>query len=465
LLLINPAHVVEGIDGQAAASRAGPAQFPIPPLNLAYLAALTPADWTVRIIDENMAMDDGRDWGPDLVGITALTPSAPRAYALAATYRARATPVVLGGIHVSVLPSEAVEHADAIVVGQAESAWPRLLADFEVGQLRRRYDGELLPLDGLPIPRRDLFPHKYFVEMVITSKGCSNACDFCSVWRFCDRRYRVRPVEEVVDELETLPPRKFVFFADDNLTLNRQRVIQLCRRMVERGVRRRYAIQSTIGVGEDEELLRWLKRSGCCFIFVGIESLNESPLTAIAKPDLLRLGPAGCEACVARIHTHGMAVFGSFIMGLDGDTTPFHRILAFTRSAELDCTLVNLLNPLPGTPLWERLSEQGRLLYTDFPADYALYAQDNVCFRPLEMSAGELQERTRKLVASLTRLPVTWQRAAATWRHTGDPYTTLIALSWNWRTFRGLRAFPMRDVTRGSRTVSDSEPVPAYAGK
>jgi len=449
------------VDGRR---HAGPAQFPIPPLNLCYVAALTPGDWTMRMIDENLRLEDGTAWEPNLVGITALTPSAPRAYELAARYRSQGAAVVLGGIHASMVPEEAARYADAIVVGEAESVWPQLVADFERGQLRPRYDGERVPLSELPDPRRDLYPGRYFVETVITSKGCTNACEFCSVWRFSGRRHRVRPIDDVVDELATLPPRKLVFFADDNLTLRRRRVVSLCRRMVERGVHRRYAIQGTVGLGEDEELLTWLRRSGCSFIFVGIESLNERPPTEIAKADLRRLGPDGVRRAVARIHAHGMAVFGSFILGLDGDSMSASRILPFTLRSEIDCTLVNLLNPLPGTPLWDRMSGQGRLLYTDFPSDYAMYAQDNVCFRPLGMSTHELQETARTVLASLTGLPTALRRAVSTWRHTRDPFTTLVAYSWNRRTFRGLRTYPLKPLESRTNTGIEGEPVQAYVG-
>jgi radical SAM superfamily enzyme YgiQ (UPF0313 family) len=429
-------------------------QFPIPPLNLGYVAALTPPGWTIRIIDENLAIEDGTGWSPDLVGITTLTPTAPHAYALATQYRARGSAVVLGGMHPSTLPGEAARYADSIVVGDAESVWPQLVADFEAGHLQRRYRSDFAPLDGLPIPRRDLYPGTYFAETFISSKGCANACDFCSVWRFYGRRYRTRPIDEVVDELEGLSARRLIFFADDNLTLDHRRTIALCRRIVERGVRRRYAIEGTLGLADDTELLHWLKRSGCQFVFVGLESLNTEPLVRIGKPDLLRVGVDGYRERIARIHANGMAVFGSFIVGLDGDTpATFDQIRRFSIASGIDCTLINILSPTPGTVLWERLCEEGRLLYTDFPADYALYTQDNVCFRPQGMTMTELQEGTRWLIASLTRLPVALRRARATWRFTRNALATLTAFGWNWRSFGALRAFPLRRVQGDGRPM------------
>ncbi len=422
-------------------------QFPIPPLSLGYVAALTPPSWDVRIVDENMCLADDHGWRPDLVGITTLTPTAPRAYDLAGRYRAQGAKVVLGGIHPTALPEEAARYADGVVIGEAEPVWLQVLADFEAGRLQARYQGEFLPLEGLPRPRRDLYPGLYFAQTMITSKGCTNACDFCSVWRFYGRRHRTRPIEEVVDELAALPASRVVFFADDNLTLNRQRAIALCRRIAERGIRRHYAIEGTLGLAEDRELLYWLKRSGCTFVFVGLESLESEPLSQIGKPDLLRLGVARYAEQLARIHAHGMAIFGSFIVGLDGDTPAvFDRIRRFCLAAGVDCTLINVLSPTPDTLLWERLVAQDRLLYTDFPADYALYTQDNVCFRPRGMTPVQLQEGTRWLIANLTRLPVALRRAGRTWRVTRSPLATFTALAWNWRTYRSLRHFPPRDV-------------------
>jgi radical SAM superfamily enzyme YgiQ (UPF0313 family) len=442
LLLINPAHIVDG------RPRPGPMQFPIPPVSLGYVAALTPPGWTVRIHDENLkSIDALSDWAPNLVGVTTLTPTAPRAYALADRYRARGATVVLGGMHATILPEEALAHADSVVIGEAEPVWSRLIADFEQGQLRPSYRGELADLDGLPLPRRDLLSRRYFVETLITSKGCTNACDFCAIWRVYGRRYRPRPVGAVAEEVARLPTSKFVFFADDNLALDRRRTAELCRLLVASKGRRRYAIQAGLGVADDPELLHWLKRSGCVFIFVGLESLNDAALIRIGKPDLVRTGRGGYRERIDRIHAHGIAVYGSFIVGLDGDTpVVFDQIREFVLSAGIDCALINILSPTPGTLLWDRLRSQGRLLYVNFPADYALYVQDNVCFRPEGMTPEALQEGTRQLLADLNRPAVAFRRAVATWRHTRNPLATLTALGWNWRTFRSLSGFPPRDV-------------------
>jgi radical SAM superfamily enzyme YgiQ (UPF0313 family) len=252
----------------------------------------------------------------------------------------------------------------------------------------------------------------------------------------------------VIDELSSIPKSKITFFADDNLTVDRHRTLRLCRRMVVRGVRRRYAIQGTLGLADDDELLGWLARSGCRFIFVGLESLCQSTLDRIGKPDLARMGVAGFGQRIARIHAQGMAVFGSFILSLDGDTREvFDQIRHFTLDAGIDCTLLSILVPAPGTPVFDRLRDQGRLLYADFPSDYALYAQDNVTFVPDGMTPAELQRRTRDLSACLTRLPVALKRAWSTSRNTRSPFATLAAMGWYLCGHRGLRNYPLRDVS------------------
>jgi radical SAM superfamily enzyme YgiQ (UPF0313 family) len=183
------------------------------------------------------------------------------------------------------------------------------------------------------------------------------------------------------------------------------------------------------------------------FVFLGLESLNEATLAHIGKPDLLRVGVDGFRERIARIHAHGLGVYGSFVVGLDGDTPAiFDQIRSFTLDAGIDCTLVNILSPRPGTLVWDRMLTEGRLLYTDFPADYALYVQDNVCYCPTGMTGAELQEGTRRLIGALTQPRIVLRRAWATWRRTRNPWAALMALGWNWRTGLALGTFPPRDV-------------------
>ena len=450
LLLINPAHVVAGRVYR------GPAQFPIPPLNLGYVAALTPPGWEVRIVDENLrggrrvGFEGVGAWRPDLVGLTALTPNAPRAYALAAHYRALGVPVVIGGVHASAVPEEAGRYVDSVVVGDAEAVWHEVVADCEAGALKPRYAGAFASLEGLARPRRELYGRGYFTEIAITSKGCPGHCDFCSIWRFYGQRYRVRPVAEVVDEVATLDPRKLIFFADDNLTQTPQRVIELCREMVARGVRRPFAIQGALSLADQEELLVWLKRAGCLFVFVGLESLNATALAHIGKPNLLGEAGEGYRTRLAALHRQGLAVYGSFIVGLDDDTPEvFGRLERFILEAEIDCALINILAPTPGTVLWERLAAEGRLLYTAFPQDYVYYTQDTVAFRPAQMTPQRLEAGARELIRRLNRAPVRLARARRTWQHTRSVPATAIAWAWNRRSGAAARRPPLRPAPEG----------------
>jgi radical SAM superfamily enzyme YgiQ (UPF0313 family) len=184
------------------------------PLGLGIIAALSPSDWKVEIVDENFAPFEFRN--ADLVGLTAFTANVARAYEISSRYRKRSVPTILGGIHSSMCQEEALQYADAVVVGEAESVWPQVISDFESGRLQEVYKGDLVDLQSVPQPRRDLFHPGYMFGSVQTSRGCPMNCDFCSVTIFNGSRYRKRPVEKVLDELQTIP-QKMVFFVDDNI--------------------------------------------------------------------------------------------------------------------------------------------------------------------------------------------------------------------------------------------------------
>lgn len=394
----------------------------LPPLSLGYVAALTPTDWEVRIVDENPGRFDPQSDGyrPDLVGVTSLTSTIPRAYELAATYRQQGIPVVIGGYHATALPDEVVRYADVAYVGQAEGAWPQVLDDAARGRLREVYDGGTPPLDRLPLPRRDLYPHRTYFDSVLTSKGCPYRCEFCSVWKTHKSRYQSRPVGEVLDELAQIPAR-YIFFVDDNLTVDRRRAIALCQGMVERGLKKRFAIQASLEIGTDDELLEWLHRAGCFFVLVGIESVEEETLTQSRKATNLRVGVARYGEAIANMQRHGMAVSASLIFGHDADTREtFCELEAFIAESGVDSPVYNILAPYPGTDLRARLAEEGRLVDLHLPGDYALFDAHHVTYRPLAVSADELLRAYREAVRRDTLGPVMVRGLWQTWRRTGS---------------------------------------------
>jgi radical SAM superfamily enzyme YgiQ (UPF0313 family) len=428
LLLVNPVQILAG-----RRQRGWNGNRFVPPLNLAYIAALTPPDWEIRIVDENAGDDATRLNGfrPDLVGITAFTATIPRAYELAAAFRRQGLPVIIGGSHASALPEEVACFADSAFVGQAEGAWRQVLDDLESGHLQPVYRGGMPPLAGLPVPRRDLYPHRYRFDAVLTSKGCPHACEFCSVWKSYERRTLQRPPGEVLDELAALRARH-LFFVDDNLTASRAHAIELCRGMVDRRLGKRFAIQASLDAALDDELLYWLQKAGCFLVSVGLESTDEVTLQQVRKASNLRVGVACFATAVARFHARGMAVSASIIFGHDRDTPEtFRHTEHFGRTSGLDSIVYTILTPLPGTDLHTRLQAEGRLFELSLPHDYAYYDAHHVLFAPQGMQAVELHAANRQAVARWTAGGALAVRAWRTWRQTRSALAALAALQNN----------------------------------
>ncbi len=231
--------------------------------------------------------------------------------------------MVMGGIHASTCTEEALRFVEAVVVGEAETAWPQVVADVEAGQLRQVYRGEWADLAGLPRPRRDLFHPGYMFASVQTSRGCPMDCEFCSVTAFNGRRYRRRPPEEVLDELETIP-QKMLFFVDDNIIgygrESREQALAIFRGMVERKMDKWWFCQASLNFADDEDVLRWAGRAGCTMVFLGLEAEEVDALAEVKKRLNLRRGVESYEEAFRRIHRAGIAVLGAFIFGMDGDT-------------------------------------------------------------------------------------------------------------------------------------------------
>ena len=403
-----------------------------PPIGLGTVAALTPASWDVKLVDEN--------WEPfayqaaDLVGITAFTASANRAYEIAALYRQQGVPVVMGGIHASMCPDEAVRFVDAVVIGEAEAVWPRALADMEAGCLQQRYQGEWSNLSGMPCPRRDLFHPDYMFASVQTSRGCPMDCEFCSVTAFNGRRYRRRPAEEVLAELETIP-QKMLFFVDDNIIgygpASRKQALALFKGMVKRKLDKWWFCQASLNFGDDEEVLSWASRAGCKMVFLGLEAEEIDALQEVHKQLNVQRGIQGYKQAFRRIHKAGIAVLGAFIFGMDGDTSAKlqRRANYMIYNRGIDVMQRTRLTPLPGTRLFDRYQQEGRLLYNDFPQDWDHYDMTEVVHRPGSLDPQQLNQTMKKLDRRMYSLPVLFCKALITFWQTRNKIATMFA--WN----------------------------------
>ena len=416
LLLVNPSD-------QDKLNAISVRYFTFPPPSLAYVAALTPSDWDVQIIDENIQSMTSED--ADLVGITAMTWNAPRAYEISEQYRRGGVKTIMGGIHASMLHDEAVQYVDAVVVGEAESVWQTLLHDFESNELKRIYRGERISLEKLVTPRNDLYSDRYRLKASVqTARGCPIDCEFCSVSAFHGRTYRQRPVQDVLDELEALNCREF-FFSDDNI-LNygkeaEQRAIQLFRGMVEIGLNKRWVSQVGIDFANNPEVLKWARKAGCLGIHIGFESISEEALQAMRKVRNLKVGARNYKEVIKRIHAHGIGVHGAFILGSDGDRKDiFQRTIEFILDSKIDTASFTILTPLPGTKLYKRLSSEGRLLRTNYPNDWKYYDFEEAVFRPKHMTPDELEEGAYQVYEYTTSPATALRRAFNSFVQTGN---------------------------------------------
>lgn len=363
--------------------------FPIQRVNLPLLAALTPPGHTMTIVEESFAPDD-MNHDVDLVGITVMTELVLRAYDIADAYRQKGVKVVMGGVHPTVLPDEALMHADAVVVGEAEGVWPRLLSDAASGQMQRLYRaGKMTDLQGLPKPRRDLFPgnkgkgHIPIPIGIETSRGCPHDCEFCCIGQTLGQQYRLRPVQEVIAEIESVDS-PHLFFVDDALGLNRNAAKKLFTEMIP--LRRRWLAQGTVSLAEDLELLRLMKRSGCLGLLIGFESVQKGTQNQVSKIKNLRID---FNEAMHRFHGEGFGILGSFVFGFDYENKDvFEETLEFIMRSCMDIVQLRILTPYPGTRLYKRLLSEGRLFVNDWWLRG--YPPDTLLFQPMGMTADEL---------------------------------------------------------------------------
>ena len=364
---------------------------PIPNLSLATVAALTPPDAQISFSDDLIhPIDlDGNLKGVDLVGISCSTKTALRAYEIARAYRERGIPVVLGGIHPTAVPDEALQHADAVVLGEAEESWPRLIRDFQRGNLERIYQQEgFTPPAEIPPARRDIYHSKdYFpIDSVQATRGCPYLCEFCSVRRFFGGTYRYRPLEKVIAEISSLR-HKVIMFADDNIVGHPRYSRELLEALVP--LRKWWIGQASLAGLEDEEKIKLLVKSGCKGVLIGFESISEENIKSARK---YQNRPADYLSIVRNLHRHGIAVWASFMFGLDHDDKGiFERTVRFAIEAKFFSVVFAILTPYPGTALYERLKKEGRLIDERWwhMEDQAAHAPH---FHPMGMTREELRQ-------------------------------------------------------------------------
>lgn len=399
------------------------------PLVFAILRARTPADIVTTLIDERI--EPFVPVPTDLVAITVETFTARRAYEIAAIYRARGVPVVLGGHHPSMLPDEAQRHADCVVVGDAEGLWEAVIADARAGTLQPRYSGKRdagsdtrLTFDRSIYAGRKYAP----LSLVQVGRGCRFACDFCSIHAFYGTHREQRPVGDILAELSALPRNQMIFFVDDNLLWKRDLFEALMRALIP--LKMRWSCQITIDVARDDALLDLMQQAGCALVLIGFESLDKASLKQMRKN---WNGVSGnYESVIARLHQRGIMIYGTFVFGYDADTPQaFARAADFALQQSMAIANFNPLTPMPGTGLYARLQANGTLLRPDWWIDPAFRYGDAI-FTPKGMTSDELRDgpmQARRAFYSWHSILARAARGVRLWRR---PMSVGLMLVANW---------------------------------
>lgn len=362
-----------------------------PPIGLGIIAALTPSDFQVKLIDENFEKFEYED--ASLVGITAFTSNAKRAYEISSYYKKKNIPVVMGGIHASMLPDEALNYVDTVVIGEAEKVWGKIINDFLNGNLKKIYKGTHADLKNAVVPKREIFSSKYVFATIQTSRGCPMDCNFCSVSSFNGRTYRQRPFQEVLDELEEIPQNR-IFFIDDNIIgygeKSEKRAIELFKGMAERKLNKTWFCQATLNFGNNDELLKWAAKSGCKMVFLGLESSNHEELKGMNKKLNIKLE---YDKAFKNINKYGIAVLGAFIYGSAYETEDsMLKKTDYILKNSIDVVQTTTLTPLPGTRVFKEMQENKKLIFNNFPDDWSRYDMTELTYILQNMTNEEFKK-------------------------------------------------------------------------
>ena len=397
------------------------------PLAFGILAKLTPPDVEVVLHDarvEPVPLDEPTD----LVALTVETFTAKYAYQLAAHYRARGIPVVMGGYHPTLLPEEALQFADAIAIGDAETVWTKIVEDARAGKLQRVYQSPPnLETEGV-VPDRRIFEGKQYrpLHLVQVGRGCKYACDFCSIHAFYGKAMPRRCLEDVLAEMEELRG-KYVFFADDNLFNDLDYAEKLFEALIPYNIH--WSCQVSLDIAQNPHLLDLMAKSGCIGCLIGFESLDETNLVMMRKKWNLKYG--GYANTLARFYERNIMVFGSFVLGYDNDTTDsFARTFDFAMESKLALAQFNPLIPTPATSLFERLKKEERLIYPRWWLDDD-YRYGETIFRPKKMTPEQLAEGCFKMRRDFGAYSSIFKRLVSSGANSGSLYNMFAYMAIN----------------------------------
>jgi radical SAM superfamily enzyme YgiQ (UPF0313 family) len=394
--------IVHPCIGRHAGDRRYLRTWQMEPLPAATIAGLTPHDVEIRLYDDRLERIPF-DEPTDLVAISVETYTAKRAYQIASSYRRRRVPVVMGGFHPTLIPDEAAQYAETVVVGEAEDLWPRVIDDARHGRLDKFYRQDGRPSLARLRPDRRIYRGKRYlpIGLVEAGRGCHLRCDFCAVQTAFGQSHVRRPTDDVLAEIRAVRDRaRLIFLVDDNITSNLRRTKELLAALIPLKVR--WVSQASINAAHDEEFLDLLRRSGCQAVLIGFESLDEANLRSMNKG--LNLAAGGFEQALDNLRRHRISVYGTFIFGYDHDTPETcRRAVVFAKRQGLFIAAFAHLIPFPGTPLYERLRQQGRLHNDRWWLDDD-YRYNDVPFQPTAMTPSEV----RHLCLEARRSFYTW---------------------------------------------------------